>query len=452
MESDYRLRTLKRSTAAIASVVIVELALGLTVNSLAIVSDGLHAVLDTVTTLMLFITMRMSLKPPDEEHTYGHEKFESIGGLIGGISLIGVAMLIIYEAILKIVNNQTVILGLEYVGFIAVAYTFCIDFYRVGTFLRARTGESVTMKAGFYHALADLSSTVIAFAGFGMATLGFGMGDSLASIVLGVMLSYFSVRLVWISGLELTDTVSKEVAAKIRDEIVNTKGVCSLKDFRMRKAGSKSFVGATLQVPDYMGLEEAHDLTLKIETMIKNMVGDVEVSLHTEPCELHVPTEKLVEQLSTEVEGVKDVRDINVVYTDGRLYITLHVFVDANFSVEQAHEIADQIEKKIDREVKDVEDVAVSVAPFSRRRRKGATVDEGEIRWIVHGIADSYQRAFRVKRIVTYVGGKKRYINVDCSFTKQISIEEAHKVASQIEEKIKEHFVETTVTVHLEPS
>lgn len=443
---------MKLSTAAIASVVIVELALGLTVNSLAIVSDGLHAVLDTVTGLMLFMTMRMSLKPPDEEHTYGHEKFESIGGFIGGISLIGVAALIIYEAILKIVNNQTVILGLEYVGFIAVAYTFFIDFFRVGSFLRARTGESVTMKAGFYHALTDLSSTVIAFAGFGMATLGFGIGDSLASIMLGTMLSYFSIRLVWSSGLELTDTVPKDVAARVRDAIANTKGVCSLKDFRIRKAGSKSFVRATLQVPDYMGLEEAHDLTLKIRTIITSIVGDVEVSLHTEPCELHVPTEKLVEQLSTEVEGVKDVRDVSVVYTAGRLYITLHVFVDANISVEQAHEIAEQIEKKIDRAVKDVEDMAVSVEPFTRKRRKGTAADEGEIRWIVHGIVDGYQRAFRVKRIVTYVGGKKRYINVDCSFTKQISVEEAHKIASQIEEKIKEHFAETTVTVHLEPS
>ena len=92
---------MKRSTVAIASVVIVELVLGLTVNSLAIVSDGIHALLDALTTLMLFIATRMSAKPADEEHMYGHEKFESIGGLIGGISLIGIAILIVYEAILK---------------------------------------------------------------------------------------------------------------------------------------------------------------------------------------------------------------------------------------------------------------------------------------------------------------------------------------------------------------
>jgi len=452
LESDYKLKTLKRSTAAIASVVIVELVLGLTVNSLAIVSDGLHALLDALTTLMLFIATRMSVKPADEEHMYGHEKFESIGGLIGGVSLIGIAMLIIYEAILKMVSGQTVNLGLEYIGFIAVAYTFCIDFYRVRSFFRARTGESTTMKAGFYHALADLSSTVIAFAGFGLATLGFYFGDSLASIVLGALLTFLSIRLVWSSGLELTDTISKDLVEKVRKEILDTKGICSLKDLKIRKAGDKSFVRATLQVPDCMGLEEAHDLASKTEASIKKILGNADVSLHTEPCESRMPTEKLVEKLATEVEGVKQAHDVNATYTEGRLYITLHAYVDPKLSVKKAHEIAEQIESKIVHGVKDVENVAVSMAPFNRRKREGTTVDDGEVRWLIHGIAEDYQQVFRVKRIVTYVAGQRRYINIDCSLTKPISVEEADRIVSQIEEQIKERFVETNVTVHLEPS
>ena len=101
LKSEYRLKALKRSAIAISSVVLVELVLGLLVNSLAIVSDGLHATLDALTTILLFFVIRISVKPPDEEHMYGHEKFEAIGGLTGGIALIGTAMLIMYEAILK---------------------------------------------------------------------------------------------------------------------------------------------------------------------------------------------------------------------------------------------------------------------------------------------------------------------------------------------------------------
>jgi cation diffusion facilitator family transporter len=382
---------------------------------------------------------------------YGHEKFESVGGLIGGIALLGIALVILYENLLRVLKNQTISFGIEYVGFIAIAYTFCIDFFRIGTFLKARRSESTTMKAGFYHAVADLSSTIIAFLGFGLATLGFRYGDSLASMVLGVLLTYLSVRLVWSSGMELTDTISKEVADRVRREILGTKEICSCSDLKIRKAGEKTYVRATVQVPDYLGLEEAHDLASRVEAKIKNLLGNAEAVIHTEPWKTEMPTEKLVEKMATEIEGVREAHETNAAYTDGKLFITLHAYVDPQLSVERAHEIAEKIEDRIEERIRNVENVAVHIEPFSVRRRRGSMVNEEEIRNIVHKTAKNYQQAFRVKRMVTYVAGKKRYINIDCSFTKQISVEDAHKISSQIEENIREHFVETTVVVHMEP-
>lgn len=452
LESGYKLRTLKRSAVAIASVVFVEVTIGLAVNSLAIVSDGLHALLDASTTLVLFLAMRASEKPPDEEHMYGHEKFESIGGFVGGLALVVVALLIIYEAVLKILRGQSINLGLEYAGFIAIGYTFCIDFFRVGTLLKARRSESITMRAGFYHAIADLSSTVMALLGFGLATLGFYYGDSVSSMVLGVLLTYLSVRLVWSSGMELTDTISKDVANKVRHEIVGTEGVYKLEALKIRKAGEKAFVRATVQVPDYLNLEESHELASRIESNIRSILGNCDVAIHTEPCKPEMPTEKLVEKLATEVQGVKEVHEISVAHTGGKLYITLHAPVDPKISVETAHEIAQNIENRIEERIAEVEDVTVHMEPFSPKRRKGSMVNEEEISNIIHSVAENYRQAFRVKGIVTYVARKKRYINIDCSFTKQISLKDAHEIASQVEEQLREHFAETTVTVHMEPS
>lgn len=452
LESGYRLKTLKLSTIAISSVVLVEVSLGLTVGSLAIVSDGLHALLDALTTFMLFLVTRVSLKPPDEEHMYGHEKFEPIGGLIGGIALIGIALTILYEAILRILSNQAINMELEYVGFIAIGFTFCIDFFRVGIFSKARKSESSTMKAGLYHAIADLSSTVIAFVGFGLASLGVSIGDALASVVLSVFLSYLSVRLVWSSGMELSDTISKDVADKVREEILATKTVCKCENLKIRKVGDKAFVRVTVQVPDYLDLEEAHDLTSEIEANIKRVVVNAEVAIHTEPCETEMPTERLVEKLATEVHGVKEAHEINTAYTDGKLYITLHAYVDPKLSVEEAHEIAEEIEDRIEGRVANLENVAVHVEPFSPKKRRGSRVDENEIIKAVYGLGENYQRTFRIKRIVTYVADKKRYINIDCSFIKQMSIEEAHEITSRIEDTLREHFEETIVVVHMEPS
>jgi divalent metal cation (Fe/Co/Zn/Cd) transporter len=161
---------------------------------------------------------------------------------------------------------------------------------------------------------------------------------------------------------------------------------------------------------------------------------------------------KLVENLAMEVAGVRGAHDVNVAYADARLYITLHAYVDAKLPIEQAHEIAERVEQKVRRKMGDVEDITVHIEPFSKIELKGTTVDEREIRSIIHKVADNYKDAFRVRRIVTYVADKKRYINIDCRFTKQISIEEAHEITSKIEEQIQKHFVETTATVHAEPS
>jgi cation diffusion facilitator family transporter len=452
LESEYRLKALKRSAIAISSVVLVELILGLLVNSLAIISDGLHATLDALTTMLLFFVIRISIKPPDEEHMYGHEKFEAIGGLTGGIALIGIAILIIYEAILKMLSGQAVKFGVEYVGFIAIGYTFCIDFFRVGTLLRASKSESSTMRAGFYHALADLSSTIIAFLGFGLATLGFQLGDSLASIFLGVLLSYLSLKLVWSSAMELSDTVSKQVAAKVRAAITSKKEVSKVEDLKVRKTGGKTFVRSTVRVPDYLTLDAAHDLTAEIEADIKKIAGNSEVNIQTKPCTAEMPTAKLVETLAEGVQGVKEAHEINIAYTGGRLFITLHAYVDPKLSIKKAHEIAEGIENVVYQRIQNVDNVAVHIEPFTLKKRKGIALHEEEIRRIVHAVADGYQQAFHIRGIVTYVANKKRYINVDCYFTHEISVEEAHNVASLIEEQIKQNFQETIVTVHIEPS
>jgi len=454
LESDHKLRTLKLSTAAISSVVLVEASAGLAVGSLAIISDGLHALLDALTSLVLFISTRASLKPPDEEHMYGHEKFESIGGLTGGVALIGVALLIMAESILKLIENKPYIaLGLEFVGFIAIGYTLCIDFFRVGTFRKARRSGSSTMKAGFYHAVADLGSTVIALFGFGLATLGFYHGDSLASMVLSVSLIYLSVKLVWSSGMELSDAISGDIVRKVRTEILSTEGAFRCEKLKVRKSGEKKFIEATLKVPDYISLEEAHEISAKVESNIRNAIGNAEITFHIEPAGTKkMSTEKLIEKLAAEVKGVKEAHEVSTAYAEGKLYVTLHAQVNPKMSIEEAHEIAEKIEKEVSQNVQNVESVTVHIEPFSTQLKRGYTVDENDIRKVVRNIAEKYQRKLQIKRIATYVVGEKRYINIDCVFSGRISIEDAHKLASQAEEQVKERFAETIVTVHIEPN
>ncbi len=449
-EGRYKLKALQISAVAIFSVVIVEVSVGLFVNSLAILSDGLHALLDAVSTVMLFLAVRASIKPPDEEHTYGHEKFETIGGLTGGIVLIAVAFLIFYEAALRLMQHSQIAQGIEVAGFIAIGYALFVASLRVTVFRKTQHIQSASMKAGLYDAIADLSSTLIALLGFGLATLGFFYGDAFASIFLGIMLSYLSSKLVRTSVLELSDTASKELVQKTKKVILSHEGVVKTENLKVRKVSSKIFIETTIQVSSHMSLEESHSLASKIEADLKQSLGNVDATTHIEPSEKDAKMDQMIEKIAT-VDGVKEVHEISTVYTGGKFYITLHAYVDPELSVEEAHKIAETIEGRMNVEIKPLANITVHVEPSSVGGVPSSEVDEVQLRKVVNEVSKGIGEHLRIKRIVTYVADGKRYINIDCCFTKHIQIKKAHSIASQVEKETKERFANAVVTVHIEP-
>jgi len=449
VDGKYKLRALSIAAAAIFSVVVVLVSIGLFVNSLAILSDGLHSLLDAITTIMLFFAVRAAIKPPDEEHTYGHEKFETIGGLIGGFILIAVALLIFYEAAVRLITNAQINHSVQFAGFIALAYAIFIAALRITVFRQSRHTESPSMKVGFYDAISDLSSTILALVGFGLATLGFNYGDALASIVLGIMLTYFSAKLVRTSIMELSDTVSKDLVEKTRKLISSHEGVVKISNLKVRKVSSKIFIDASVQVVSHMPLEEAHSLASKIETDLKQAFGNVDATIHIEPSEQESKLDGLVKRLAT-VDGVKEVHEISTIYTGGKYYITLHACVNPELSVEEAHKIAEVIEKRLQAEIRPLENVTVHIEP-SGIAVPAAQADESNLKDVIYRLAEGLGENIRVKRIITYAAEGKRYINIDCCFTKQIQVKEAHRIASELEKGTKDHFAGAVVTVHMEP-
>jgi cation diffusion facilitator family transporter len=446
---DTKLRVLKFSAIAIASVVIVEVVLGLIVDSLAILSDGLHASLDVFSTVMLFVATRASLKPPDEEHMYGHEKYEAIGGLIGGIILVGVAILIFYEAAVRLIGNIQVNEGLQLAGFFAIGYTLCIDIFRVTIFKGAGHNQSASVKAGFYDAISDLGSTLIALLGFGLAIMGFYYGDAIASVFLGFMLVFLSIKLARASIMELSDTGSKDLVQKTRKAILAHDGILDCINLKLRKVGPKIFAECSVQVSSLMSLEEAHALVSDIEDGLAKTFGNVDATIHIEPAEEETKVEQLIEKLAT-VENVKEVHDIVTVYARGKLYITLHAYVDPQLSVEEAHEIAEKIEDRMHAEIKQFENVTVHVEPYGFEKHT-TEIDEEELKNLIDKLAKKVKTSLRLKRTVTYAADGKWYINIDCCFTKHVPLTEAHEIASQVEKEIAEYFADSVVTVHIEP-
>ena len=448
-EGQAKLRALKISGAAIFSVVIVEVTVGLLVNSLAIVSDGLHALLDALASVMLFFAVRASLKPADEEHRYGHEKFEAIGGLIGGISLIAVAGIIFYEAALRFIKGTQLSGGVEYIGFIAIAYALGIAALRVTVFRGSQHTESASMKAGLYDAVSDLASTIIALLGFGLALVGIAGADAFASVFLGVMLTYLSIKLAKSSVMELSDTASKDIVEKTQKAILSCQGVLNTTNLKVRKVSAKIFVDASVQVPNGMSIEDAHTLSSKVEACLKEAFGNVDATIHIEPADKDFKLKDLIQKLAS-VNGVKEVHEISTNYVKDKLYITMHAYVDPDLSVEQSHHLSEIIERRLQGELPKLANATIHLEPAGEAIPPNQ-VDEVKMRKIVVQTAKKVASNLEVKHVVTYVATGKRYINIDCCFTKDVAIKDAHHLASLLEKETKERFASAVVTVHIEP-
>ena len=445
------------SLLAISSAFIIEGGIGLAVNSLAIVSDAVHALFDVVATFILLLTTHLSLKPPDKEHTYGHGKIESIGGLIGGIALLALSGLLVGDAILRIVSGGARVLP-ETIGFVAIFYTLCVDFFRMGVLSRATEGGSVTVKANLYHAFSDFVSTIIALIGFGLSVGLSGYSnislysDSFASIFLGILLVYLSSKLIRNSAMDLSDAIAPKVVRDIRKQILGAKEVIECKELKARKVGDKMFIETTVIIPDYIGLKEAHLISSKIESDIIRSCGACAVTIHIEPATT-TPMKKQIESLSTNVAGVKEVHNISSIYANGKLYVTLHALVEPSLSLEKAHGIAEIIEKNVKHHIRNTENVTVHIEPYAPTPKtlRGTLIDDAQIHKIIRQVTEGYTTIVKVSRIMTYESEDKHYINIDCLFAKTASVDLVHDIVSDIEKEIRKRFEDTIVTIHSEP-
>jgi len=449
-----KVRALQLSFIAIASVVVVEGIIGLVTNSLAILSDAAHALFDSVTTLILLVTTKIALKPPDEEHLYGHGKIESIGGMIGGIALIGLVAFLFYEAINRFLLVEQVgqLVSHDIIGFGAVGYTMAVDFFRIGT-LWGRGKDSSTVKASLYHALSDFASTVIALVGFGLTFIGGDDRiDAAASIVLGSLLVYLTIGLIRSSGAELSDQISKNVVETVRKAILDTKDVSMCKELKARKVGTKTYVETTICVPSSMELAQAHNVASQIEANVNRLYGDSSVTVHIEPEGGGMPMEKQIETLAMKVSGVKEVHNMSSVFSKGKLFITLHVMVDPAMPLEKAHGIAEEIEENLKGKMGYVENVTVHIEPYEAGTPQEISVKDTQVERMIRQIVAKHPSIKSVKRVVTYMSEKRRHINIDCAFDKGVSVEAMHDTVSHVEEEIKNRFKEADVTIHAEPS
>ncbi len=445
-----RIKALKISLLAVSTIVVVEFISGFLLNSLALISDAMHALFDAFTTFILLIIARISLKPADEDHSYGHGKYEAIGGFIGGIILLGVALTIGFKAL------ERAMLGIKplepgVIGFGAVLYAFFIHLLRIFILNPKRFRESYIIKADFTHAFFDLSSTTIAFIGLILVNYNLKISDAIAGMVLSALLSFASLRLIWSTVLDLSDTVPKSIYREIFLTILKDSGITEVKSLKMRKTASKYFIEAVVTLRNGLTFEKAHEVSMKIEESIRKILREAEVTIHMEPKDSGNLVSK-IRGIALEHDEVLGVHGVKAICTDRGVNVSLHVEFNPETPLEEAHKTAESIEEKIREHIGKVATVTVHIEPSIDKVFDGEHVEEDlKLVETVREIILKHPEVRGINRIVAFTYMGRKHINISCSLNSDLKLNEAHNIITRIERDIGRRIHNSEVTIHSEP-
>jgi cation diffusion facilitator family transporter len=436
---------------AIFSAFLVELIFGLISNSLALITDSIHALLDSVVTLVLLLAARWAIKPPDAEHTYGHGKMESLGGLIGGIVIFLIACFFIYESINRLQSPPPSILpGLF--AIIGGLYTIGIDFFRIILLRRSiKKIGGATLKADFYHAFMDLGSTLVAIVGIILVSYGLYFGDFVAALILGGLLAILSVKLVYKTALDLTDVISPELVKNVREISISTEGVIDAGPILMRRSGDTIFADITISLRGDTSFEKAHEISDSVEKNIKNKISNAATTIHFEPSWKDIPPDAKISEIAKSVDGVKGVHNVTTHKTKGNTYCNLHVMVDREINLLSAHKISEIIEEKIQEQLPDIMHATIHLEPFVTVP-ENFNIEDIETEEKIKTILEKYPEIKKIGRILSLKFENILKIDIDCSFNKELSIEKVHDLTSEIEHIIRAEIKNSVITIHPEPN
>lgn len=285
MESNEKIGVRVSINTIIGNVILafVKILVAFIANSHAMMADGFHSMSDVITTVGVIVGLKLSNRPEDVEHPYGHERIESITSLFLSIVLLGVALGIGYSGIKNIVNGTVNVPGSMAIAaaILSIAVKEWMYFY---TIKYAKQLNSASLKADAWHHRSDSLSSIGALAGIIAARLGFPAMDSVVAIVISVIIIKVAIDVLKESINQLIDTsAGNELNNIIETRIKNIDGIRRIDLIRTRQHASKIYVDVEVSVDASISVEEGHNIAMMIHHSVEEEKNVKHCMVHVNP-------------------------------------------------------------------------------------------------------------------------------------------------------------------------
>jgi len=251
----------------------------------ALMADGLNNTTDIIASIAVLIGLRISQRPPDENHQYGHLRAETIASLIASFIMMVVGLQVLLDSILALwkPSRETPSPLTAYVAIGSAVVMYLV--YRFNLNLAKKIG-STAVKAAAYDNRSDALVSIGTAIGIFGAIFGFAIIDTLTALIVGIIIIKTGIEIFWESVQTLTDAFDTEEAETLSVLIHNVDGVIDLVDFKGRTHGNMMFIEVTVTVNPYLNVWESHRITEKIENTVKRFKPFCTALVHIEPHDL----------------------------------------------------------------------------------------------------------------------------------------------------------------------
>jgi len=429
------------SIAASAALTIAKGLVGVATGSLAILSEAGHSLIDLGATVMTYAAVRISGKPADKEHHYGHGKVESVSALGETALLFLLSGVVIWEAVKRLVEHEEHVVIASAWAFGVMAVSMAVDFFRARALSRtAKETQSQALEADALHFSSDLWSSLAVLVGLVGVHFGLAWADSASALLVAVLVCSAGWRLGQRTIETLTDTAPEGAAEKITDIAGGIAGVVAVNHVRVRAVGDKTFIDLIVNVSRTLPLDRVTEIKAGVETALRREMPGAELTVTTDPVALSNET----------------VLHVTVHEIRGRLAVSLDLEVDGKLSLRAAHDLADWLENAIAGELGLDVEVETHIEPLQPQEASGRDAPPERVKAVEMALAELAPET-RIVREVHDVRVREtdegEIVNFHCRVDPELSVQAVHEKVDALERALRERSPSINRVIgHAEPA
>ena len=449
----------RNSLFAAIGITAMKATVGLSTGSLGILSEALHSALDLVAAFITLLSVRVSDKPADADHQYGHGKVENFSAFLETGLLLLTCVWIIWEAVRRLFFHHVRIQPTA-AAFIVMAISMVVDAWRSRALKRiASKYDSQALEADALHFSTDIYSSGVVLLGLVLVAVGnaysvpwLESADPIAALFVAGAVIYVSSRLARQTIDALLDAAPTGVRSQIVNEVSNLSGVLEVDRVRIRRAGNRYFVDLSVGLARNVTFQRAEQLADEVEAAIRRVLPNADVIVHS------VPRPAGEENIFDRVRAVAarnnlNVHDVSVQDLSGRIHVEQHLELDETLSLKQAHDVVTAIEAEMRREVPEISSILTHIESEPSTIETGDEIRrDADLERRLSRIVGEFPEILDMHEISVKRVRDRIYVSCHCTMSDELPLSRVHDISTALEIRFKQDAPEIfKVLIHPEP-